>query len=60
VVKTLESQQFQTLLNSSNMLRDLAKTKKGLIRKIAKHKLIFTLVVSTAIILVWRGIWEVS
>ena len=60
VVKTLEGRQFRTLLESSNVLRDLAKTKKGFIRKIAKHKFIFTLIVSTAIILVWRGIWEGS
>lgn len=60
VVKTLESRQFETLMQSSNLLRDLAKTKKGIVRKIAKHKFIFTLIVSTGIILVWRGIWEVT
>ncbi len=60
VIKTLESKQFETLLQSSSVLRDLGKTKKGVIRKIAKHKFVFTLIVSTAIILVWRGIWEES
>ena len=60
VVNTLESRQFKTLVQSSNVLRDLAKTRKVIVRKTAKHKFIFTLIVSTGIILVWRGIWEVS
>lgn len=31
-----------------------------LLKKIARHKLLYTLSISTGIVLVWRGIWETS
>ncbi len=30
------------------------------VRRIAKHKILFTLITATAIILFWRGVWDVS
>ena len=48
------------IVKEGQVLQELNKTRKNFVRKIAKHRFLFTLIVSTGIILVWRGIWEIS
>lgn len=45
---------------ASNELKDFNQTRRAFVNRIAKHKFIFTLIASTGIILVWRGIWELT
>src|SRR5579859_134379 len=60
LVGTVESGAFKRLMEGGRVLREAAHAKKIFVKKIAKHKFVFTLIVSTGIILVWRGIWEYS
>lgn len=60
IEEVLEGKEFKTLLENGEALKDLNSVRKRIIRRIAKHRFIFTLIVSTAIVLVWRGIWEIS
>lgn len=34
--------------------------KRSLLRKVSKHKFIFTTIVTLGIVLVWRGLWDIS
>lgn len=58
--KVIESPKFKNLVENGDALADLNNTRKRIIKKIAKHRFLFTLIVSLGIVLVWRGLWEIS
>ncbi len=60
ISKVIGGDQFQTLLQNAEILTKVERTRRFLVRRIAKHKFIFTLIVATGIILVWRGVWEIT
>lgn len=34
--------------------------RRGFVKKLAKHKFIFSLIVSLGVVLVWRGLWDIT
>jgi hypothetical protein len=43
----------------SNMPQ-LAFLRTRMVRKLSRHRFLFTMVITVAIVLIWRGIWEIS
>lgn len=60
IVQTLESPQFQQVVKSGRMMGELNRFRHSFASRISRHRFIFTLAVSTGIVLVWRGIWELT
>ncbi len=44
----------------TGVVKDLGSFRSNLARRIAKHKFIYTLLISLGIVLVWRGLWETT
>lgn len=48
------------VISIERTLRDAAKTRAQFLRKFAKHKFIFSMISGIGVVLVWRGLWDVS
>lgn len=60
VEETLESTSFKEIMDAAPAVKELSTFRSKFVRRIQKHKLIFTLFVAVGIVLVWRGLWELS
>jgi hypothetical protein len=41
-------------------LSSLEKHRRRLVKKLAKHRFLFSMIVSFGVVLVWRGIWDIT
>jgi hypothetical protein len=60
VLSEIDRSPFQAFRGGVLTKRQFAWVKKVLIRRIAKHKFLFSLFVMFGVVLVWRGVWELS
>lgn len=60
VANTMQSQPFQELVQNGQTLKSFSYLRDIVTRRIAKHKFIYTLLISLGIVLVWRGLWETT
>jgi hypothetical protein len=60
VLSEIDRSPFQAFRGGVLTKRQFAWLKKVVIRRIAKHKFLFSLFVMFGVVLVWRGVWELS
>lgn len=51
------TQGIKTMSKDGINYREASLIKKSILRKIAKHKFLFTVLVTLGVVLVWRGFW---
>lgn len=44
----------------TGVVKDLSSFRSTLVRRIAKHKFIYTLVIALGVVMVWRGLWDLT
>lgn len=48
------------IVSIEKTIREATKMRLGFLRKFAKHKFIFSMIAGTGVVLVWRGLWDIS
>ena len=60
IIKTIKHKPVQTLMQSGLSPTEMGYIHKLFVHKIARHKYIYTLLVTLGIVLIWRGFWETT
>ncbi len=58
--KILKSSSFKEVLEAAPALHEVNTFRSKVVRRLQKHRLLFTLFVALGIVLVWRGLWEIT
>ncbi len=51
-------QSFKAMSKGGINIKEASLIKKSILRKISKHKFLFTIIFTLGIVLVWRGLWN--
>ena len=58
--ETLDSRPFKEILDAAPAIKEVSAFRLRVVRRMQKHRLIFALLIALGIVLVWRGLWEVT
>lgn len=45
---------------STQALNSIERYRHNVVKKLAKHKFVFSMIVSLGVVLIWRGIWDIT
>jgi hypothetical protein len=60
VLRTVKSIEEEELLHEKKSLRGFGKFRKFFIKEASKHKFLFSMTVAFGVVLIWRGLWDLS
>ncbi len=60
IIKSIKKQPVRALMKNGFTQKELGYLHKLLVYKIARHRYIFTLLITLGIVLIWRGFWEIT
>ena len=58
--ETVLEHEVKSLEKKISVLNAFESHRKRVVRRLAKHKFIFSILVSLGVVLVWRGIWDIT
>jgi hypothetical protein len=60
ILKQIKHHPIRTLARGGFTRKELQILHKVFVRKLAKHRLVFTVIITFGVVLIWRGFWEVT
>lgn len=60
ILEKLKSPQFNEVFEEDSTRKDEVTFRRRVKQRIAKHRFLFALLIAFAVVLIWRGLWEIT